>query len=220
MQAGCLLADEINKPCVVIIKHANPCGVSKSNNLLGAYKSAFNCDPISAFGGIIIINGRVDEKLAKEISKTFYALNDFVIDRGKSQRILKMNLFSNGQFVSEYKADGLVFATPTGSTAYSLSAGGPIVMPKLRAIVVSPLSPHTLTLRPIVVSDDQLLEIKFPDHEKVAFAVDGQVNEYLDPDTKIIIQKSPYDIRMISFKDSNYFQTLMLKMGWGKRGKN
>ena len=71
MQAGCLLADEINKPCVVIIKHANPCGVSKSNNLLGAYKSAFNCDPISAFGGIIIINGRVDEKLAKEISKTF-----------------------------------------------------------------------------------------------------------------------------------------------------
>ena len=156
----------------------------------------------------------------KEISKTFYALIDFVIDRGKSQRILKMNLFSNGQFVSEYKADGLVFATPTGSTAYSLSACGPIVMPKLRASFVSPLSPHTLTLRPIVVPDDQLLEIKFPDHEKVAFAVDGQVNEYLDPDTKIIIQKSPYDIRMISFKDSNYFQTLMLKMGWGKRGKN
>ena len=165
----------------------------------------------------MVLQANIDNK---EISKTFYALNDFVIDRGKSQRILKMNLFSNGQFVSEYKADGLVFATPTGSTAYSLSAGGPIVMPKLRAIVVSPLSPHTLTLRPIVVPDDQLLEIKFPDHEKVAFAVDGQINEYLDPDTKIIIQKSPYDIRMISFKDSNYFQTLMLKMGWGRRGKS
>ena len=71
MQAGCLLADEINKPCVVIIKHANPCGVSKDNNLLEAYKKAFKCDPISAFGGIIIINGSVDNKLAKEISKTF-----------------------------------------------------------------------------------------------------------------------------------------------------
>ena len=71
MQAGCLLADEINKPCVVIIKHANPCGVSKNNNLLNAYKNAFKCDPISAFGGIIIINGNIDIKLAKEISKTF-----------------------------------------------------------------------------------------------------------------------------------------------------
>ena len=71
MQAGCLLADEINKPCVVIIKHVNPCGVSKNNNLLDAYKKAFMCDPISAFGGIIIINGSINEKLAKEISKTF-----------------------------------------------------------------------------------------------------------------------------------------------------
>ena len=70
MQAGCLLADEINKPCVVIIKHANPCGVSKDNNLLEAYKKAFKCDPVSAFGGIIIVNGNVDNKLAKEISKT------------------------------------------------------------------------------------------------------------------------------------------------------
>ena len=71
MQAGCLLADEINKSCVVIIKHANPCGVSKDNNLLEAYKKAFKCDPVSSFGGIIIINGNVDNKLAKEISKTF-----------------------------------------------------------------------------------------------------------------------------------------------------
>ena len=71
MQAGCLLADEINDPCVVIIKHANPCGVSKNNNLLRAYQNAFKCDPVSAFGGIIVINGNIDRKLAKEISKTF-----------------------------------------------------------------------------------------------------------------------------------------------------
>ena len=71
MQAGCLLADEINKPCVVIIKHANPCGVCKNNNLLEAYKNAFKCDPVSAFGGIIIVNGNINNKLAKEITKTF-----------------------------------------------------------------------------------------------------------------------------------------------------
>ena len=151
-------------------------------------------------------------------TKKFYALNDFVIDRGKSQRLITMDLFANDHFVAKYKSDGLIFATPTGSTAYSLSSGGPIVMPKLKAIVVTPLSPHTLTLRPIVFPDAQTLEIKFVDDDQVVFAVDGQISEYLDPESKVIIKKSPFDIKMITFKDSNYFQTLRLKMGWGKRG--
>ena len=90
MQAGCLLADEINKPCVVIIKHANPCGVSKDNNLLEAYKKAFKCDPVSAFGGIIIVNGNVDNKLAKEISKTFV---EIVIGKKISKEA--KNIFQN-----------------------------------------------------------------------------------------------------------------------------
>ena len=150
--------------------------------------------------------------------KTFYALNDFVIDRGKSQRLITMELFANNNFISKYKSDGLIFSTPTGSTAYSLSAGGPIVMPKLKAIVVTPLSPHTLTLRPIVLPDDQILEIKFVDDDKEAFAVDGQVSEYLSPKSRVLIKKSSFDIKMITFEDSNYFQTLRLKMGWGKRG--
>ena len=90
MQAGCLLADEINKPCIVIIKHANPCGVSKDNNLLEAYKKAFKCDPVSAFGGIIIVNGNVDNKLAKEISKTFV---EIVIGKKISKEA--KNIFQN-----------------------------------------------------------------------------------------------------------------------------
>ena len=90
MQAGCLLADEINKPCVVIIKHVNPCGVSKNNNLLQAYKKAFMCDPVSAFGGIIIINGSINEKLAKEISKTFV---EIVIGKKISKEA--KNIFQN-----------------------------------------------------------------------------------------------------------------------------
>ena len=152
---------------------------------------------------------------------TFFALNDFVIDRGKSHRMITLRLKSNERFVADYKADGLIIGTPTGSTAYSLSAGGPIIMPKLKAIVVVPISPHTLNLRPIVLPDDRILEISFPDDgvDKIAFAVDGQVNEYLDPQAKISIQKASFDIQMIDFKDSNYFDILQRKMGWGKRGE-
>ena len=82
-------------------------------------------------------------------------------------------------------------------------------------------SPHTLSLRPIVLPSDQTLEIKFLDDgtDEIAFAVDGQVNEYLSPESKIFIQKAPFEIRMITFEDSNYFKTLRQKMGWGKRGE-
>ena len=154
-------------------------------------------------------------------SQVFYALNDFVIDRGKSHRVITMRLLANDRFVSDYKVDGLIFATPTGSTAYSLSVGGPIVMPDLKAIIVSPISSHTLSLRPIVLPDDHSLEIKFPEDgaKEIAFAVDGQVCEYLNPHAKILIQKAGFGIRMIDFDDSNYFHTLRRKMGWGKRGE-
>lgn len=151
---------------------------------------------------------------------TFYALNDFVIDRGKSHRLITLRLKSNDRYVADYKADGLIVGTPTGSTAYALSAGGPIIMPKLKAMVVVPISPHTLNLRPIVLPDDRTLEITFPNdgNDGLAFAIDGQVNQYLDQNSKIIIKKAPYDINMIDYKDSNYFDNLQRKMGWGRRG--
>ena len=151
---------------------------------------------------------------------TFYALNDFVIDRGKSHRLITLRLKSNDRYVADYKADGLIIGTPTGSTAYALSAGGPIIMPKLKAMVVVPISPHTLSIRPIVLPDNQTLEITFPidGNDGLAFAIDGQVNQYLDQNSKIIIKKAPYDINMIDYKDSNYFDNLQQKMGWGRRG--
>ena len=151
---------------------------------------------------------------------TFYALNDFVIDRGKSHRLITLRLKSNDRYVADYKADGLIIGTPTGSTAYALSAGGPIIMPKLKAMVVVPISPHTLNIRPIVLPDDQTLEITFPidGNDGLAFAIDGQVNQYLDQNSIIIIKKAPYDINMIDYKDSNYFDNLQQKMGWGRRG--
>jgi len=152
--------------------------------------------------------------------QTFYALNDIVVDRGKSHRLLNCELLANDNFVAKYKADGLIVATPTGSTAYSLASGGPIVIPTFGSMVVTPICPHTLTLRPIVFPDDQILEISFPeDGEKdMALAVDGQVNEYLESTAKVVIQKAPYKINMVNFMDSNYFNTLRTKLGWGVRG--
>ena len=150
----------------------------------------------------------------------FYALNDIVVDRGKSHRLLNCELLANDDFVAKYNADGLIVATPTGSTAYSLASGGPIVMPTFGSMVVTPICPHTLTLRPIVFPDDQILEISFPeDGEKdMALVVDGQVNEYLKSIAKVVIQKAPYKINMVNFTDSNYFNTLRTKLGWGVRG--
>lgn len=153
--------------------------------------------------------------------RTFYALNDVVIDRGKSLRMFSCQLLANDRFVAHYKSDGLIIATPTGSTAYSLSAGGPIVEPRLSALVVTPICPHTLTLRPLVLPGRRILEISFLDDqgEDIALAIDGQVSEYLTHRSKVFIQRAGYKIHMVEFNDTNYFQILRQKMNWGQRGE-
>ena len=152
---------------------------------------------------------------------TLYALNDVVIDRGKSHRMLVYKLQANNHVIASYKADGLVVSTPTGSTAYSLAAGGPIVVPTVSIMVVAPICPHSLTLRPIVIPDDQILKISFPiDHDDgIALAVDGQICEELGHGSTVEIQAAEYTIKMIGFPGTNYFQTLRKKMGWGTRGE-
>ena len=153
-------------------------------------------------------------------SSTFFALNDMVIDRGKSHRMLVYELQANNHVIANYKADGLIVSTPTGSTAYSLAAGGPIVVPTMRTMIVTPICPHSLTLRPIVIPDDQVLKISFPsDHDDgIALAVDGQICEELGSGSKVEIQAADYTINMIGFPGSNYFRPLRKKMGWGRRG--
>lgn len=152
--------------------------------------------------------------------RVLFALNDFVVDKGASHRMLTAQLEADGRFVANYKADGLIVATPTGSTAYSLAAGGPILTPRMNALVVSPICPHSLTLRPIVFPDESVLEISFPeaDNTPIDLAVDGQLTESLDQNSIVKVATADYKISMIDFKDSNYFHTLRTKMGWGRRG--
>ena len=147
------------------------------------------------------------------------ALNDFVFTNGESHRMLSTLVEVDAHFVGTYKSDGLIISTPTGSTAYSLSAGGPIVTPGVDSIIITPTSAHTLTSRPLVIPGSSKITIEFSDADKsILFIADGQIHDTLDPSCKIEITKTNYNISLIDFKDTDYFETLRIKMGWGKRG--
>ena len=149
----------------------------------------------------------------------FVALNDFVFTNGESHRMLSTLVEVDNHFVGNYKSDGLIISTPTGSTAYSLSAGGPIVTPGVDSMIITPTSAHTLTSRPIVIPGVSKITIAFSDADKsILFIADGQIHDTLDPSCKIEITKTNYSVSLIDFKDTDYFDTLRIKMGWGKRG--
>ena len=146
-------------------------------------------------------------------------LNDFVICNGESHRMLNSVVYVDGHMVGNYRSDGLVISTPTGSTAYSLSAGGPIVTPKVETLIITPTAAHTLTSRPLVVPASSSITIKFPDmHDLIQFIADGQIHEVLDNSNEINITRSKNTVKLIDFNDTDYFETLRMKMGWGKRG--
>lgn len=175
------------------------------------------------FSGDFFIEKRmVIESQIKKNKKDlkYFALNDFVISNGDSHRMLNVLMYVDSQFVGKYRSDGLIISTPTGSTAYSLSAGGPIITPKVDSLVITPISAHSLTSRPLVIPASSKVLLKFEDISyPILFITDGQIHETLDPNSKIEITKSYYKINFVDFKNSNYFQMLTKKMGWGKRGE-
>ena len=174
--------------------------------------------------GDFIIEKRILVKASiKKNGQTIHhvGLNDFVLSNGQSHRMLNATVSVNGHLVGNYRSDGLIIATPTGSTAYSLSAGGPIVTPEVDSLIITPTAAHTLTSRPLVIPADSKIILNFPDtNDSILFIADGQVHESLDPSCQVEITKSDYDVKLIDFKDSDYFQTLRTKMGWGKRGEH
>jgi NAD+ kinase len=153
--------------------------------------------------------------------KVLYGLNDFVVTSGESHRLLISEVFVNGRRVSEYRSDGLIVATPTGSTAYSLSSGGPIIAPDVDSFVITPISAHSLNSRPLVVSNKSSIEIKFSNYNQdIIFITDGQLHEVLRPNDVALISNSNFQIGLIDFDDTDYFNTLRIKMGWGTRGES
>jgi NAD+ kinase len=146
---------------------------------------------------------------------TTFALNDFVIEKKDSSRMITLEAYSNDHYIGDYRADGLIVTTPTGSSAYSLSCGGPIIAPTTEVICLTPISPHTLTLRPLVIPDSNELRLKvYSPTGKAALVADGQVEKTLKNNETIVIRKSESKIKLIKPLDSSYFSVLRRKLLW------
>ncbi len=155
---------------------------------------------------------RGDEQIA-----TSRVLNDVVINKSALARIIEIEASLNQQFVNSFRADGLIVSTPTGSTAYNLSAGGPVIYPSMNAIVITPICPFTLSNRPIVVPDDSEIELRLKtEREEVALTLDGQVGFPLELDDRVLIRKSQTTFNLVQPMNRNYFDVLRDKLRWGR----
>ena len=147
----------------------------------------------------------------------FSVLNDAVINKRTLARIIDLEVYINQEFLTIFRADGLIISTPTGSTAYNLSAGGPIVYPTVGAFIITPICPFTLSNRPIIVPDSSSIEVKIrkKSSESVVLTLDGQVGFNLRYEDKVILSKSPYVIRLLKPSERSYFHILRTKLKWG-----
>lgn len=152
----------------------------------------------------------------KEICR-FLVLNDVVINKGPLARIIDLDVSINGQFLTTFRADGLIISTPTGSTAYNLSAGGPILYPTMASFILTPICPFALSNRPIILPDSDTVYIKMgkDSEEKVSLTLDGQVGFELFYGDKVMIHKSSERIKLIRSPDQSYFEILRAKLMWG-----
>ena len=144
-----------------------------------------------------------------------YALNDIAVLKRDKAAMISVRTCINGEYLATYQADGLIISTPTGSTAYSLSNGGPIIVPNANILCITPVAPHSLNIRPIVINDDSqiTLEVESRSHNFLV-AIDGRSEKLLES-TRLTISKAPYNINMVKRGDRRYFATLREKMMWG-----
>lgn len=149
-------------------------------------------------------------------TESFYALNDAVVHKGGFARLISMRVWVNEEQIGRYSADGIVVATATGSTAYSLSAGGPILVPSLDALVASPICPHTMAIRPVVVPSDATISVEIlSPMDRMLLTVDGQSGGHLGEGGRVTVRRSPHPVRLVRLPDQNFFSVLRQKMRWG-----
>ena len=153
-----------------------------------------------------------------QVIETYHALNDAVLNQAAIARIMDLDAFMDGQLVSNFKADGLIVATATGSTAYSLAAGGPIVLPAVDAMLLTPIASHMLTNRPLVVPGNSTIEVVVNSEEESVFlTVDGQVGVKLNQRDRVLCRLSPHVLRLVRPPGKSYFEVLRNKLHWGHR---
>jgi len=145
-------------------------------------------------------------------------LNDVVIGKGALSRLADFEATCSGHYVTTYKGDGIIVSTPTGSTAYALAANGPIMYPSMRGVILAPICPHTLTQRPIVIPDDQTLNIVLRSDSEVYLTLDGQKGLQLARGDRVQIKQSPNRVLLVRNPRIDYFGILRMKLRWGERG--
>jgi len=146
-----------------------------------------------------------------------FALNDVVVNKSAISRLVEFDLYIDGNFVFQYKADGVIIATPTGSTAYSLAAGGPVLMPSVEAFVVTPVCPHSLTHRPLVVTEKSQIELRVETGEEQAFlSIDGQVGLPVQQGDRVLCQRATHKVKLMRARRT-FFDVLRNKLKWGER---
>ncbi len=149
--------------------------------------------------------------------KAVHALNDVVIDKGATSRLLRLRTCIDDAYLNTYIADGLIVATPTGSTAYSLAAGGPLLLPTMRAMVVTPICPHSLTARPIVIPDDHSVTIEVAVAGRTALVnADGRVVAEIRQGLPVTVRRGDYSVRLVHSKGRHFFDVLRAKLHWGE----
>jgi NAD+ kinase len=165
----------------------------------------------------------VDERLVIEVrtpaepSRVIHAMNDIVLDKSRSSRVIDIETHIDGAFAVTYRGDGVIISTPTGSTAYALSNGGPIVMPGSDVLGITPISPHTLSGRPLIVPASSVIRIvAHAESDELLLAADGQEEAFMRPPADITVRKAPYTVRLVKRTDRSYFDLLRAKLHWGR----
>ena len=156
---------------------------------------------------------------SNEKSEKVYGMNEIVVDKCNSIKMIEIEIFYKNENVVRFVADGIIVSTPTGSTGYSLSAGGPIISPYSKVMIITPICPHTLNFRPIIVPDDGQIVIQTLSKEKVRLTADGFSSNIIRSPAKFILSKADYNVKVVKDINKTYFQTLNNKLLWGADGR-
>jgi NAD+ kinase len=152
--------------------------------------------------------------------KVPYALNEITIHKKDTSPMIKIHTYLNGEFLNTYWADGLIVATPTGSTGYSLSCNGPVIFPESASFVITPVSPHNLNIRPIIVPDNNIISFEIEGRTDGFLCTLDSRREIVDKDVQLAVKKESFGINLIRLNENNFLQTLRNKLSWGLDKRN
>lgn len=213
--------------CVTLVQKNEIPIVGINSGHLGFLANISKEDILSALESIIIKDFKIEKRVLIEVctkNNLFgnfnYGLNELTVHKKDTSSMITIDVFINDDFLNTYWADGLIISTPTGSTAYSLSAGGPIIVPGSGNFVITPISPHNLTVRPIVIPDTNILKLIVRGRSTDFLASLDSRSASFDSSVELLVRKADFHINMIKFKKSNFFTTLRNKLMWGLDKRN